>query len=124
MKSSAFLIPLFFVLFFTFEGCKPKTVGDSFANYIEEEFDHRVAGTYWVLDLSGCGACNESTLTLLLNDSTKSDSVKLVLTGTPKQVSYYSEKLQRYRIFADTDRKIYAAMNEIESFKLPMKIKY
>jgi len=99
-------------------------VGDSFANYMDEEFDHSVAGTYWVLDLNGCGACNESTLTLLLNDSTKSDSVKLVLTGTPKQVSYYSEKLQRYRIFADTDRKIYAAMNEIESFKLPMKIKY
>ena len=124
MKRSAFFALLLFVLIFTFEGCRPQTVGDSFARYMEEEFDHRVSGTYWVIDLNGCGSCNESLLASLEADSVRVDSAKLVLTGKAKQISYYSEKLQRYQIFADPDRKIHDVMREIKSFKLPVKIEY
>jgi hypothetical protein len=91
---------------------------------MEEEFDHRVSGRYWVIDLNGCGSCNESLLASLQADSVGVDSTKLVLTGKAKQISYYSEKLHRYQIFADPDRKIYDVMREFKSFKLPVKIEY
>jgi hypothetical protein len=124
MKNFASLGPLLFSLFLICEGCKPKTMGDYFASYMKDEFNHNVSGAYVVIDLNGCGACNESLLTSLRVGSVDRDSVKLVLSGTPKQVSYYAEELKSYTIFADSSRKIYKAMSNAESFKLPIKIKY
>ena len=105
-------------------GCRPDTIQSSLSRYLSQEFAHEASGRYLVLDLNGCGSCNQALIESLLTGSVNRDSVKVIITGNRKQVAYYADQFKWYQVFGDSANVLKTYLAEVDDVKFPLQIAF
>jgi uncharacterized protein (UPF0128 family) len=102
------------------QGCRQPSAEEVLARYMHEVFGREAGGMHViVMDVSGCGLCNEQFMASLAAGSLPRDSTLIVVTGKPKAVRVFLEQVKEYKVLADSGRLIYDYFRNVKEFRLP-----
>ncbi len=111
------------VIIVVVQGCRQEGREEIFKRYTHEVFGRELTGKrVIVMDVGGCGLCNEQLLELLAEGRLHRDSTLVVAVGQKKALNVFLERVKGYEVLADSGRKIYEYFRGVEGFRLPMEV--